>query len=751
MSKNEEQVGFAGSLFDEPMAEEPKAEEAAEIPEPIEAAEPPFEPELEIPSLEDARERVAMLHSTIDRFNSQYYAQDDPDYSDAVYDSLMRELRALEVAYPELITPDSPTQTVGTTTAQRFGSVVHATRMYSMDNAMNLEELDEWIERVVRSLGYTPKFVCELKIDGSSIALTYETGKLIQAATRGDGNVGEDITANALTVADIPQSLSNSAYLELSTSSAIEFRGEVYMSKERFEALNESILGEYANIRNAKKPKTFANPRNAAAGSMRHKDSEVTRKRGLQTFMYAVADPEQLPVSGQWELLSFLRKCGFSVNPNIKLCTEAAEVRDFCEETLKLRNSLPYEIDGVVVKVDSFAEQRELGFTTRAPRWAIAYKFPPEEVTTKLLRIVCQVGRTGVLTPVAEFNPVPVSGSEVARATLHNIDEVDRRNVRVGDTIIIRKAGDVIPEVLGPVLEMRPADAIRFSMPRVCPSCGAPVYSDEDGPAVRCISSECPAQLQARLEHWVSRGAMDIDGLGPAIIAKMIETGLVADVADFYSLDKDELALLDTGRLNKDGEPIRLGQTVAAKVLEQIEKSKGRGLARVLHGLSIRNVGKTVAEDICKRFTTYEELAQASEEEIASIEGVGEVIASSICKFTSLEANAELVGKLAERGVDLSADLSNVKPQTLAGLTFVITGSLESYSRQEAEAALKAYGAKASSSVSKKTDYVVAGENAGSKRTKALELGVPIINEAALKEIIATGTVDGLQIQQETN
>ncbi len=718
---------------------------------------------IEVPSLEKARERVAALRDEIELNSRLYYAEDAPQISDAAFDSLMRELRTLESAYPELLVPDSPTQRVGGYVVERFAPVVHDQRIYSLDNAMDLGELDAWMERTAKALGRSPEYVCELKIDGSSLALTYENGSFVQAATRGDGTTGEDITINAMTVADIPRKLA--AGETAGAGERVEFRGEVFMPKESFEHLNAQIVDEWelTHESSAKAP-VFANPRNAAAGSIRHKDAEVTRRRKLQTFMYAVARPEQVPVDSQWGLLSYLKTCGFNVNPNIKLCKTPDEVRRFCEEATEFRQTLPYEIDGVVVKVNSFAEQGELGFTTRAPRWAIAFKFPPEEATTQLQDIVVQVGRTGVLTPVAEFIPVRVSGSVVARATLHNIDEVRRRDVRVGDTIVIRKAGDVIPEVVGAVAEMRPVDAVPFAMPERCPSCGARVYADDDGPAVRCISAECPAQLQARLEHWGSRGAMDIDGLGPVVISKLISTGLVSDVAGFYRLTEDDIAGLETGSLKyarqmtkekreQTGDyeqvPALVGHVEAKKILAQIEESKTRGFARVLFGLSIRNVGKTVAEVVVRHFPSYDALLAATADDLSSIDTIGPVIASSIVDFLQLDANKRLVEELRRAGVMLEVEQGDQKPQTLAGFTFVLTGTLDGINRQDAQAQLKAFGAKTASSVSKKTSYVVAGENAGSKLDRAVELGIPVLEQAELEQILATGTVDGLEVASE--
>jgi DNA ligase (NAD+) len=503
---------------------------------------------------------------------------------------------------------------------------------------------------------------------------------------------------------------------------------------------------------------------------LRQKDSRITASRDLATFMYALADNETVPAAGQWELLSWLRGAGFHVNPTIARCTTEQEVHDFCVRAVEARDTLPYDIDGVVIKIDSFALQRELGFTAKAPRWAIAFKFPPEEKTTVLRAIVVQVGRTGVLTPVAEFDPVLVAGSTVARATLHNLDEVRRKDVRVGDTIIIRKAGDVIPEVLGAVASLRPFGAAIWDMPQICPSCGSPVFRDADEVAYRCDSAECPAQQLERLTHWVSRGALDIDGLGPRIIEKLIEGGLVTDVAGFYRLTTEQLATLEMGEEkyvrsmspekreqtgDYEKEPVLLGETVAAKLHEQIQASKGQPFARVLFGLGVRNVGKTVAETVCKQFPSVDELAAATEDELTQIEGIGPVIARTVIQFFATPDNIRLIGELKaaglslERGAGGSGGVGGVggvgggeeKPQTLRGFTFVLTGALERHTRDEAEDLLRSFGAKASGSVSAKTSYVVAGPGAGSKLTKAQQLGIPVLDEAALDEILATGEI----------
>ncbi len=683
--------------------------------------------------------RVEALRQEIEHHTYLYYAKDAPEISDAAFDSLMRELRELEAAHPELIVPQSPTQRVGGYVGEQFSPVVHEQRMYSLDNAMDFGELDAWLDRVEDAFGKMVDVCCELKIDGSSIALTYEDGLLIRAATRGDGTTGEDVTANMRTVRDIPLRLRAEAMDDIVAGvDSLELRGEVYMPKSSFEMLNAAAEME------GKAP--FANPRNAAAGSLRQKDPHVTAQRDLSTFLYAVANDAALEVEGQWELLQWLREAGFHVNPDVELCTTKAQVRAFCERALERREALAYEIDGVVVKVNSFALQRQMGFTARAPRWAIAYKFPPEEKTTLLRDITVQVGRTGKLTPVAELDPVVVAGSTVSRATLHNEDEVARKDVRVGDTVIVRKAGDVIPEVLGPVLSLRPADAVPWHMPKTCPSCGSVVVREETEADYRCISIDCPAQALERLLHWASRGALDIDGMGEEIVSRLVASGRVSDVADYYMLTELELAALDMGRTNKRGQAITLGKTVAAKLIGAIEQSKTRSFARVIYGLGIRHVGKTVAELVAAAFPTIELLSAATEEQLAQVSGVGEKIAHAIYLFMRTPDNVDVIERLARYGVTMADALplegeEGEKP--LDGLTFVLTGSLvqSGMTRDEAGSALKALGAKVTGSVSKKTSYVVAGEEAGSKLDKALALGVPVLNEQQLLDLLETGRV----------
>ena len=687
---------------------------------------------------DDVRERIEALRKEIEHHTYLYYVKDAPEISDGAFDSLMRELKDLERAHPEFADPNSPTQRVGGAVGDQFAPIRHERRMYSIDDAMDAAELDAWMDRVVEALGTFPEMVCELKIDGSGIALTYEDGALVRAATRGDGTTGEDVTANIRAIKDVPLHLREAGMEGIVRDGSIELRGEVYMPKASFESLNKAA--------EANGKQGFANPRNAAAGSLRQKDPTITAGRDLSTFIYAVADEQALAADGQFELLQWLGQAGFHVNPDVKRVTTREEVHEFCQRAVERRDSLPYEIDGVVVKVNSFMRQAAMGYTARAPRWAIAFKFPPEEKATKLLDITVQVGRTGALTPVAELEPVRVAGSVVARATLHNEDEVRRKDVRIGDTVIVRKAGDVIPEVLGPVASLRPADAQVWSMPATCPSCGSPVIREEGEVAYRCISIDCPAQAQERLVHWASRGALDIDGMGDEIVGRLVESGRVTDVADYYTLDEVELSLLDMGRVNKEGNPIRLGETVAKKLVAQIEDSKTRPFARALFGIGIRHVGKTMAEAIANAYPTMDALMAACEEDLAAVEGIGPKIAHSIFVFLRTPQNVEVIGRLRKLGVNMAdepADAGEQLPQTLEGLTFVLTGALvqSGMTRDEAGAALKARGAKVSGSVSKKTSYVVAGEAAGSKYDKAIALGVPVLDEDQLLHILETGEI----------
>lgn len=681
-------------------------------------------------TLHEAELRADMLREELRRHAQLYYAQDAPEISDAAYDALVRELEAIEALYPELITPDSPTQRIGAAPSEVFAAVRHAQRMYSLDNAMNLAELDSWLERVAReAAGREPGFMCELKIDGSSLAITYERGVLVRAATRGDGVTGEDVTANVRTVKSVPLRLGVDA-----PSASLEVRGEVYMPKASFERLNEEQ--ERAEL------PPYANPRNAAAGAVRQKDPAVTASRDLSTFMYQIVDPRSLGLSSQRGALEWLRDAGFRVNPSVKYCPDPACVREFCEHAVAMRNDLPYEIDGVVVKVDSFALQDELGFTSKAPRWAIAFKFPPEEKTTVLRAIKVSVGRTGAMTPYAEFDPVLVAGSTIARATLHNADEVHRKDVREGDTIIVRKAGDVIPEVVGPVAGLRPKNAREWEMPSECPACGQAAWREPGEAVTRCTNAGCPAQRLERLGHWASRGAMDIDGMGEEIISRLVEQSLVHDVADFYHLTADRLSALPMGRTKIDGTPVTLGPVVAAKLIASIDASRERPLARLLFGLGIRHVGATVAEALASAFRSIDALLEASAEQLGAVEQVGPKIAESVRAFARTPENVQIVRRLQEAGVRTQDEASGpVREQTLAGTTWVLTGALQQFTRDEATAALKELGAKVSGSVSKKTTYVVVGADPGSKYETARTLGIRILSEDELAHTLRSGTV----------
>lgn len=698
----------------------------------------------ELPSGErSAALRIDALRKEIERHNNLYYGLDAPEISDAAYDDLVAELKRLEEQFPQLISADSPTATVGAGHTRLFEQVQHSRRMYSLDNAMDIAELTKWLARIRESVSASScTFVCELKIDGSSVALTYSDGALRRAATRGDGLTGEDVTANLRTIDDVPEMLA------LPAAADVEVRAEVFMPLASFERLNLEQEKAGAPL--------FANPRNAAAGSLRQKDPQVTASRDLATYAYAIADPAVLGLKRQSEVLGWLERAGLKVNPETRACADETAVYEYCEAALAKRHELPYEIDGVVVKVDELAVQERLGYTSKAPRWAIAYKFPPEEKTSILRDIRVQVGRTGALTPLAEFDPVKVAGSTIARATLHNIDEIRRKDVRIGDTIIVRKAGDVIPEVVGPILGMRPPEAEEWHMPEKCPSCAGQIWKPEGEVVSRCTNASCPAQRFEKLAHWTSRAAMDIDGMGSEIIARLIAEDLVHDVSDFYRLSFEQLAALDMGRTKKDGSAITFGPVMAEKLMAAIDDSRMRPLSRVLVGLGIRHVGVTVAESIAQRFRSIEALEDALAAEksgasdnveqpvvhdpIADIEGVGPVIASSVRAFFSNPENVAIVSNLRSFRVRMEEEAAEPKGQgTLSGLTFVLTGTLEGMKRSEAAARLKALGARVTDSVSAGTSYLVAGDNAGSKLDKARKLGVPVIDESVLIEILETG------------
>lgn len=682
---------------------------------------------------DEAAMRAGALRREIGHHDHLYYVLDTPEISDEAYDSLVRELRAIEERFPELVTPDSPTQRVGAPPATQFAPVRHVARMYSLDNALSFEELTAWMERVQREIeklgatGWKHAYVCELKIDGSAIELTYENGVLTTGATRGDGTTGEDITANLRTVRTIPLRLRADDPPE-----RLDVRGEVFMPKRSFERLN-------AEQDEAGLP-PFANPRNAAAGSVRQKDPAVTAARDLAAFVYQIVQPELLGPPTQHDALGWLREAGFRVNPDVEVLHTAEEVYELCQQAERRRNDLPYEIDGVVIKVDSFEMQERLGFTAKAPRWAVAYKFPPEEKTTKLLDILVSVGRTGAMTPYAVLDPVLVAGSTIAKATLHNADEVARKGVLVGDTVVVRKAGDVIPEVVGPLEALRDGSEREWRMPGECPVCHQPAWRPEGEAVTRCTNAACPAQRLERLLHWASRGAMDIDGMGEEIVTRLIAAGKLRDAADFYHLSFADLAGLDMGRVKMDGTSVVLGEVVGRKLEAQIEASRHRPLARLLFGLGIRHVGGTVAEALAAAFPSIDALAAASDAQLAEVEGIGPKIAESVAAFFGVPENLELIGRLKAGGVSTAEERpARQRPRPLAGFTFVLTGALTRFTREEATEGLKALGAKVSGSVSGKTSYVVVGEDPGGKYDKALELGVPVLDEGALASVLESG------------
>jgi DNA ligase (NAD+) len=660
------------------------------------------------------RERADFLRAEIERHNHLYYVQDAPEIGDTDYDALMRELIHYETEYPELLTPDSPTQRVGGAPIAGFDSVRHRVNLLSLDNAFGPEELRAFDERVRRALGAEQpvEYMAELKIDGLTIALTYENGLFVQAATRGDGVTGEDVTANIKTVKSIPLRLKSDVPLNLGV------RGEVYMKKTDFEALN--------TLRERTGEPLFANPRNSAAGSLRNLDPRVTAARPLDAFFYDLLYLEGKTVRTQAEGYSLLRELGLKTNLHARLCRDIDEVIAFCEEWTERRDELPFEIDGIVVKVNSLADQAELGFTAKAPRSKIAYKFPAQQVETRVVNIEVGVGRTGVLTPTAILEPVKVAGSTVSRATLHNEDNIRDKDIRIGDRVIIQKAGDVIPEVVRSLPEKRDGGERIFEMPRTCPECGSPVYREAGEAATRCIDASCPAQLREGVIHYVSRDAMDIDGLGEAIVIQLIAAGLVHDVADLYRLKVEDLVGLE-----------RFGAKSAANLVQAVADSRANNLSRLLFGLGIRHVGAGAARELAERYRSIDALMEAGYEDLTAIPTIGPKIAASLTQYFEAPHNRELVRKLQDLSVNTEEQTAETGiPPLLAGKTLVVTGTLELYNRSEIEAAIRAYGGKAASSVSKNTDYLVAGKDAGSKLAKAEALGVKIITESEFRDLI---------------
>jgi DNA ligase (NAD+) len=666
----------------------------------------------------DAATRTKFLREEILRHNERYYLQDDPEVSDAEYDALVRELAELEAENPELATPDSPTLAVSGFAGATFSPVVHAIPMMSLDNAMDVNELRGWGERINKGLSGQPvTYVCELKIDGLAMSLRYEGGRLVQAATRGDGRVGEDVTANIMTIASVPKSLPPGS------PDVVEVRGEVYMPIAAFEALNErqAALGE----------KRFVNPRNSAAGSLRQKDPRITASRELSMWCYQLGEVVGGPAfTSHMASLEWMASLGFPVNPDIRALHSLDELYAFTDHWLHHRHDLPYEIDGAVVKLDDLAQRAALGFTSKAPRWAIAFKFPPEERTTLLKDIQVSIGRTGRATPFAVLDPVFVGGSTVGMATLHNQDQVALKDVRPGDTVVVRKAGDVIPEVVGPVLSLRPEGLAVWEFPTTC---GCPLKSTlvrPDGEVnIMCVEVDCPFQRDARIIHFGSRGAMDIEGLGEKTVYALSDADLVRDAADIYSLTTEKLLTLEG-----------FGTISANNLLAAIDGSKTRPLPRLLVGLGCKHLGPAAAEALARAFGNLDAIMTASEAELATVEGVGGTIAASVVRWFAQPQHRAMIEKFRDAGVEFGNVQTSVLPQNLAGKAIVVTGSLVGFNREEAEAAIKDRGGKSPGSVSKKTYAVVVGAEPGaSKLTKAEELSVPILDEAAFVALLESG------------
>jgi DNA ligase (NAD+) len=673
--------------------------------------------------MSELEDRVEWLRSQIAEANHRYHVLDDPTLSDAEYDDLMRELRALEEQHPDLIVPDSPTQQVGASVVtSSFAPVEHLRPLFSLDNAESMSDLEAWAGRVERQLGGPPSgYALELKIDGLAVVLVYEDGRLVRGATRGDGTTGEDITANLRTIDDIPDRLTGESVPDL-----LEVRGEVYMSFEAFEELNQrqAEAGE----------RLFTNPRNAAAGSVRMKDSSITATRRLGIWIYQagiIEGVEQPPT--HTETMAYLGGLGFSVNPTSAAASDLAEVERYVGEAEKLRHDRPYQTDGVVVKVDSLAEQERLGFTARAPRWAIAYKFPPEERTTTLLDIKVNVGRTGAVTPYAVLDPVFVGGANVANATLHNQDQVALKDVRIGDQVIVRRAGDVIPEVVGPVVSARTGDEQVWEMPTNCPFCGNPIVRPEGEAVARCTGGfSCPSRLREWLFHFAGRGGMDIEHLGYKTIDLLLEKGLISDPADIFTFDVSVL-------LDEEG----WGETSVSNLAAAIDAARNRRPERLLTALGIRHVGTTVARRLMRAFGSLPALTSATAEEVAAVEGVGPVIAEQVAEWSSDPDNVALIERLAKAGVRMESEQSataSAVPGPLEGVSLVVSGTLEGLTRDEAQAAIEAAGGKATGSVSGRTTALVVGESPGaSKVDRANDLGIPIIDEATFKKLLDEG------------
>ena len=663
-------------------------------------------------------ERLEKLRREVAYHSYRYHALDDTVISDAAYDLLMRELLKLEAQHPELVTPDSPTQRVGEAPVEGFAQVQHSVPMLSLANAFNFEELQAWHRRVTNLLeGAAFEMVCELKIDGLAVSLTYQERSLVRGATRGDGYRGEDVTQNLRTVKSIPLALQGEV------PAVLEVRGEVYFPKEYFNALNRE--------REARGEPTYANPRNTAAGSLRQLDPRITATRNLDICVYAMGHQENgsMP-DNQWETLVRLREAGFKTSPHNALCRNLEEVEELYVRWLEERHQLPYQADGLVIKVNPFEYQGMLGFVGREPRWAVAYKFPAEQATTRLIDIGINVGRTGSLNPFAILEPVNVSGAMVKMATLHNEEDIQRKDIRIGDWVVVERAGEVIPQIVGPIMAQRTGGERVFKMPKACPVCGTKVVKPEAEAMHRCPNTSCPAQFFELLKHFVSKGAMEIDGLGERWCRILIDEGLVKDLADLYHLEAQILMELE-----------RMGEVLATKIVENIEASKGRPLSRIIFALGILHVGSEMAGLLAQRYSSMDQLAQASSEELTAIPGIGPRIASSIVDYFLVPDNLGVIEKLRVAGVKLTqesraGEAGDGEELTLAGLSFVVTGTLASMSRSKAEARIKELGGAASSGVTKKTDYLVVGTDPGSKLDQAQRLGTGLLPEGEFLEML---------------
>ncbi|MEL3962528.1 NAD-dependent DNA ligase LigA [Lysinibacillus endophyticus] len=662
--------------------------------------------------MNDIEKRVAELNKLLHEYEHAYYVLDKPLVPDAVYDQLLHELIALEKENPSLIYPDSPTTRVGGTAVDGFKKVTHRFPMLSLSNAFGEEDLRDFDRKIRQAIGDNFSYVCELKIDGLAISLKYENGVFVQGATRGDGTVGEDITANLKTIRAIP--------LRLKEPVTIEVRGEAYMPKKSFETLNQK--------REENGEETFANPRNAAAGSLRQLDPKIAASRNLSTFIYAIGgDGEAYGIDSHAEMLDYLETLGFPSNKERQLCATIDDVLTFISKWTENRQNLPYEIDGIVVKVNRYAHQDELGFTAKSPRWAIAYKFPAEEVVTKILDIELTVGRTGVITPTAILEPVLVAGSIVGRASLHNEDLIREKDIRIGDTVIVHKAGDIIPEVVGVILEQRPEDAVPFEMPTHCIACESELVRIEGEVALRCVNPTCPAQIAEGIKHFVSRNAMNIDGLGEKVVEQLLRENYIKDVSDLYHLQVEQLVKLE-----------RMGEKSATNLVNAIERSKENSMERLLFGLGIRHVGEKAAKILTEQFETIDSLMEATEEQLTAIFEIGEKMADSVVTYFQQDEVKKLISRLKDVGVNMKYKGKKVQVEIgenpFAGKTIVLTGKLSQLTRNEAKAKIEELGGTVTGSVSKKTDLVIAGEDAGSKLTKAQELGIEVWDENRLVE-----------------